>query len=72
MTQPPEIPHEAFAGSVRRAAARAGGTVVGMLAWIDPAGNWWIAPLGAAAPAPDGPPPPDWVPIQHLRRTDMI
>jgi hypothetical protein len=54
--------------AIRRIAARTGPMVVGMLAWTDPTGRWWIAPLGSAAPAA-GKPPPAWIPIELKRRS---
>jgi hypothetical protein len=35
-----------------------------MLGWVDPLGNWWMAPLGTPAPDPDQAMPVAWVPIK--------
>lgn len=53
-------------------ANQSGPAVIGMLAWIDPSGQWWMAPLGSPAPDPDRAIPAAWVPIKRLQRGDMV
>ena len=36
-----------------------------MLGWIDPVGQWWVAPLGTRAPDLDKPMPPEWIPMKR-------
>jgi len=59
-----------FDDRVEALASRAPGTI-GMLAWIDPTGQRWIAPLGSPAPDPDRLVPPAWTPIKHLDRSEL-
>jgi hypothetical protein len=56
---------------IARLAAATGGQVFGVLAWIDPLGRWWLAPLGTPAPDPDRALPAPWVPIVRLDRRDL-
>jgi hypothetical protein len=44
--------------------------VVGLLAWWDPTGKLWIAPLGS--PPPAEPMPFAWLPVNIEHRTDLI
>lgn len=44
------------------------GDVFGMLAWVDPVGRWWVAPLGSPAPDVDRAMPPEWIPIVRIER----
>lgn len=39
--------------------------VFAMAGWIDPVGQWWIAPLGTPPPDLDGPMPPAWIPMKR-------
>jgi hypothetical protein len=57
-----------FEQRVSTMASAASGNVFGMLAWIDPAGQWWMAPLGSPAPDMDAPMPAPWIPIKRLER----
>jgi hypothetical protein len=59
-----------FSERVQAIAEASGADVIGMLAWIDPVGNWWMAPLGSSMPHPDRAMPPEWIPIRKLRRND--
>jgi len=61
---------EFFNNRVTALTEKAGPEVVGMLAWWDPSGQLWIAPLGS--PAPSVPMPAAWLPVKREQRTDLI
>lgn len=58
--------------SIDRVAKLSGLSVIGMLLWIDPTGQRWMAPLGSPEPDLDRPIPPEWVPIKVMNRRDDI
>ncbi len=60
-----------FDDRVSAHADAAGSDVIGLLGWIDPVGQWWIAPLGTPAPDPDRPVPPAWAPMQKQDRSQV-
>jgi hypothetical protein len=60
---------EAYDASIAQVAALSGPAVVGMLMWMDPCGQRWMAPLGAPEPDPDRPVPAEWAPIRVLPRS---
>lgn len=70
---PDEALDQAMSDATARAAATLGSGVVGMLAWTDPTGQWWMAPLGSQPPGsvPDGL-SPAWLPIDIKHRADLI
>ncbi len=45
-------------------------SLVGMLMWVDPTGQKWIAPLGSPTPDADRPVPPQWVKIRIVPRDE--
>ncbi len=60
-----------FDDRVSTLAEASGGGVFGSLTWIDPTGQWWIAPLGSPAPDPDRPVPAVWMPMQRMERDEI-
>jgi hypothetical protein len=44
---------------------------IGMLMWVDPTGQRWLAPLGSPEPDPDRAVPMEWAPIKMLPR-DLV